>query len=65
MTPFCKGIVDSFKNLKFIYKAMKTKKFIDVMNSSSMSFKEIDIKVIKTFKKDFWKYFVDENGNEI
>jgi len=65
MTEFCFGIVDTPKNLEKIYEVTQTDKFIDYMKASFMGFCEIDRKVLKTFRKDFWKEFVDENGKEL
>jgi hypothetical protein len=46
-------------------KAMNTKKFKEVIRSTKWSNFRTDWRMFKYFKKDFWKYFVDENGNEI
>lgn len=44
-------------------------KFLTSDEFNEMSFMwntvELDYRIFKYFKKDFWKYFVDENGNEI
>jgi hypothetical protein len=66
LTQFAYAIVDKKKNLKNIKKAMETKKFIEIMKYSTMGLiHKYYYKSIATFKKDFWKYFVDENGKEI
>ena len=65
LTEFSYGIVDSPKNLQHIYNAMRTAKFKNLMESCSMSMLQIDQHIMKLFRKDFWKEFVDEGGSEI
>lgn len=65
LTQWASAIVDSTKNLDLIAKAMSSDKFRNLCSSMSMSKLEVNTKVISLFKKDFWKYFVDEQGNEI
>lgn len=65
LTQFSFGIVDSIENLKKIYVAMRSKRFKYLMECCSMSLLQIDKDIMRTFRKDFWKEFVDENGNEI
>ena len=66
LTQFAYAIIDKKTNLRRIKKAMETKKFIEIMKNCSMGKRDIYFyKIISLFKKDFWKYFVDENGNEI
>jgi hypothetical protein len=66
LTEFAYGVVDTPENLPFIRKAMMTEKFLKVMKACQMQgFNRYSWKVMRCFKKDFWKQFVDENGNEI
>jgi hypothetical protein len=66
MTEFACGIVDTPENLSLIQKAMMTEKFLKVMKACQMQgFNRYSWKVMRCFKKDFWKQFVDENGNAI
>jgi hypothetical protein len=64
----CSSIVDSKENLSNIYKAMKSSAFVTLMkhcNVGGQAGNVYDRKVIALFRKDFWKSFVDEGGNEI
>jgi hypothetical protein len=62
---FCSGIVDSPENLENIKRALDSKKFLELMKYCKTGTALLNRKVISTFKKDFWKEFVDENGREI
>jgi len=50
----------SVENLENIKKAFDTKKFRKIMESCSVSDMSINRKVIGTFKKDFWKEFIQD-----
>jgi hypothetical protein len=65
MTQFCGGIVDSVDNLDLIAKAMQTPKFIKLNHALVSSKTELNVKALRHFRKDFWKSFVDANGNEL
>lgn len=66
LTQFAYGISDSPHNLVLIQKAMLTNKFIQLMDTCQFRGKHrYNRKVIGTFKKDFWKHFVDDDGDEI
>lgn len=66
LTQFAYGIVDTPENLSLIQKAMMTERFIAIMNECQLVGKHrYARKAISLFKKDFWKQFVDENGNEL
>jgi len=65
LTQFAKGIVDSKHNLPLIAKALMSVKFKTLVKSFTMSTTELDKDIVATFRKDFWKEFVDENGKEI
>jgi hypothetical protein len=61
------SIVDKPENLERICKAMKSKKFLSYMEvaegpGQSGIYKH---RIISLFIKDFYKQFIDENGNEI
>lgn len=63
---FSYAIVDSPENLPLIQKAMVSEKFLQVMKACQMQgFNKYSWKVMRCFRKDFWKYFVDENGDEL
>ena len=63
---FAYGIADDPKVLPLIQKAMASEKFLKVMKACQMQgFNRYSWKVMRCFKKDFWKQFVDENGNEL
>lgn len=64
LTQFAYGIVDTVDNLKMIEKAMKCSKFITFCENFKFTFDRYDYNYISLFRKDFWKEFVDENGNE-
>jgi hypothetical protein len=49
-----------------VAKAINSKKFMDqVLKSTKWGNFQIDYRMFKYFKKDFWKYFVDKDGNPI
>jgi hypothetical protein len=59
MTQFAYAIVDVPKNLPFIQKAMLNPEFIKLMSFSQGVKHRYNHTVIATFKKDFWKEFLD------
>jgi len=63
----CSAIVDEKKNFEQIKKALKSEKFIELMKMCDFGGNRdrYNWRVIKEFRKDFWKEFVDEKGNEI
>lgn len=65
MTEFAKGIVDLPENLENIAKAMRTEKFKKIAMCISTATTELDRHALSLFKRDFWKEFVDKNGNKI
>lgn len=65
LTQFGRGIVDTPENLPKIAAAMRTKKFKQIMEMCAVGFLEINKDVLATFRKDFWKHFVDDKGNEL
>lgn len=65
MTEFAKGVVDIPQNLPKIAAAMRTEKFKRIMEMCAVGFLEINKDILATFRKDFYKQFVDDNGNPI
>jgi hypothetical protein len=59
LTQFSYAIVDNVDNLFDIKKAFDTKEFRNLMESCSVSDMSINRKIIATFRKDFWKEFID------
>jgi len=55
---FCTGIVDDVKNLENIRLALNSAKFKEIILATSVSKAEINRKILKYFKKDFWKEFL-------
>lgn len=67
MEQHCAAIVDLSENLPNIHKALKSEKFINLMMACNVGGQKGNIysrKIIGLLRKDFWKEFVDENGNE-
>jgi hypothetical protein len=61
LTQFAYAIVDDITNLYNIKKSMGSEKFIETMKLCYMSSgNRFDRKVLSTFKKDFWKEFINE-----
>jgi len=57
LTQFSYAIVDTEENLEKIKKIMESKEFIELMRYVKYTEHKYEYKVIKTFKKDFWKEF--------
>ena len=55
---FCTAIVDDVKNLDKIKRCLESKKFKEVILATSVSKAEINRKVLKYFKKDFYTEFI-------
>ncbi len=55
---FCTGIIDDVENLETIAQVLNSAKFKDIILATSVSKAEINRKILKHFKKDFWKEFV-------
>jgi hypothetical protein len=59
LTQFAYAIADTPENLENIARALNSEKFKELMVYSQTNEElKYNIKVIETFKKDFWKYFV-------
>ena len=66
LTEFASAIVDDPKNLDNIKKALQSERFIrNIMGFKASLGDKYNRKIIATFRKDFWKEFVDEKGNEL
>jgi hypothetical protein len=57
--------VDSLEYANLIKKAIETEPFQEVVKATKWSTFRIDHRMFKSLRKDFWKAFVDANGNEI
>ena len=57
--------VSSKKEGDLVVAALSTPKFQEILKATKWSNFRTDYKMFRAFKKDFWKQFVDENGNEI
>ena len=55
---FCTGIIDDVENLENIAKVLNSSNFKDIILATSVSKAEINRKILKYFKKDFWKQFI-------
>ena len=60
ITQFSYGIQDDVDNLDNIEKALKSKSFLELMESVKFTNNIYDYKIISTFRKDFWKEFLDD-----
>jgi hypothetical protein len=60
LTQFSYGIVDEPNNLPNIKKAFDSKQFRDLMEACAVSDMSINRKVIATFRKDFYKQFLND-----
>ena len=60
LTQWAVGIVDEVDNLESIKNVLNSVKFKDIILATSVSKAEINRKILKYFKKDFWKEFIDK-----
>lgn len=66
LTQFAYAIVDRPENLMLIKKVMESRYFIKLINNCYLSSGDrFSRKILATFKKDFWRYFLDEDNNVI
>ena len=65
LTQFAYAIIDEPENLPLIKKVFDSKIFRDLMENCAVSDMSINRKIIGTFRKDFWKDFLDEDNNVI
>jgi hypothetical protein len=59
LTQFSYAIVDTVDNLPMIQRAMLSEEFIKIMSYADGSVHRYNRKAISTFRKDFWKEFLD------
>lgn len=65
MTQNAFGIkVNSIEEAELIKKAINSDKFKEIVKATKWGNFQTDWRMFKYFRKDFWKEFVDENGNE-
>jgi hypothetical protein len=57
---FVAGIVDEKDNLDLIVRALTSNRFIDLMKSCQFTTQQYNYKIISTFRKDFWREFIDD-----
>jgi len=60
LTQFSYAIIDDVDNLDNIAKALKSKSFLELMKSIKFTNNIYDYKIISTFRKDFWKEFLND-----
>jgi len=60
LTQFSYAIVDEVENLPFIKRTLDSLKFKKLMELCAVGQLTINHKVISTFRKDFWKDFIDD-----
>jgi hypothetical protein len=59
LTQFSYAITDSKEKLPLIKRAFDSKKFRALMEDCAVGYMSINYKAISTFRKDFWKEFLD------
>ena len=65
MTENCFAIAVDEKELNEFLEALKSEKFISLWESLKWSNYYVAAEPFRHFKKDFWKHFVNESGNEL
>jgi len=60
LTQFSYAIIDNPENLENIQRVLNSEKFIQFMSNVKLNDGKYDRRVISTFKKDFWKEFIDD-----
>ena len=60
LTQFSYAIADEVEKLPFIKRALDSTKFKRLMELCAVGQLTINHKIIATFKKDFWRHFIDE-----
>uniref|UniRef100_A0A6C0H914 Helicase ATP-binding domain-containing protein n=1 Tax=viral metagenome TaxID=1070528 RepID=A0A6C0H914_9ZZZZ len=61
MTQWCVGVVDKKENLQKIKNTFESDKFKEIIKAISVSKAEINSKILKYFKKDFYTLFSSNN----
>ena len=57
LTQWASGIVDDKRNLQGIYNCLTNPKFKEIILAINLSSDAINWRIMKYFKKDFWKYY--------
>jgi len=65
MTQEAMAIVDNMENLPKIKRAIESKEFNDVLSACKWSNFRIDWRLFTYFKRNFWKYFVEEQSKRV
>ena len=67
MCEHCAAIVAPLKHLNPIFSAVKSAKFIGIIRMCGVGglASRYNRKVMSLLRRDFWKDFVDEKGNEL
>lgn len=65
LSEFSYAIVDEPENLQLIKKVVESDIFINLMSYVKFTNNKYNRKIMSTFRKDFWKEFLDEDGNII
>ena len=60
ITQFSFGIVEKIEKLESLKKALKSKKFQELIKSIPNNSSAVNFKILKTFRKNFWEEFIDE-----
>ena len=60
LTQWASGIEDEKDNLQLIEQAFRSKKFIKIKEAIHLDSSSYNIKVMKMFKKDFYKDFIND-----
>jgi hypothetical protein len=63
LSEFATGIIDDKKNLSKIKEAIESNEFKEIIKAISVSKAEINRKVLKYFKKDFYNEFIKKDTN--
>lgn len=65
LTQFSYGIIDDVDNLENIKKALESDKLLMLFSYCKFTNNKYDYKVLSTFKKDFYKYFIENNDKVV
>jgi hypothetical protein len=57
---FSAAIIDEVSNLENIKKALTSESFLNLMKSVKFKNDIYDYRIISTFRKDFWKEFIND-----
>ena len=65
ITQFSFGVIDEPENISLIKRVMESSVFNNIIKSIPNNSSAVNYKILSTFRKDFWKDFLDENNNVI